>query len=173
MKNKIISQLGFYWGVIGVVYILVKTIIQIFSYIIELTQSQLEFHHWIFLCLFTAFMAYTEGYKGFQKKFSPRIISRAIYLKNNLTIIRFIFAPLFCMGYFYGTKKRLITSYAVTAFVALLVLIMKIMPQPWRGMIDVGVVVGLSWGVIAIACFLFIYLKQKEFNYSPETPDQP
>ena len=168
-----IAQLAFYWGVLGVVYILGQTITKLFSYVAEMSLGQLQVFHWIFLVGFTLFMAYAEGYKGFQKKFSPRIIARAIYLKNNLTPIRFLLAPLFCIGYFHGTKKRLITSYCVTGFIALLVVIMKNAPQPWRGMIDVGVIVGLSWGVIAIICYLFLYLKSKKFDFSPETPDQP
>ena len=168
-----IAQFGFYWGVLGVIYILSQTIVKLFSYVSEMSLAQLQIFHWVFLIGFTLFMAYAEGYKGFQKKFSPRIIARAIYLKNNLTPVRFILAPLFCIGYFHGTRKRLITSYCVTAFIALLVLIVKSAPQPWRGMIDVGVIVGLSWGVIAIICFLIDYLKNKSFEFSPETPDQP
>ena len=168
-----LAQLGFYWGVFGVVYILGQTIGKLYSYVAELPFAELQVHHWIFVVFYTAFMAYAEGYKGFQKKFSPRIIARALYLKNNLTPIRFVLAPFFCIGYFHGTKKRLITSYCITAFIAILVLIVKVTPQPWRGMIDLGVIVGLSWGVIAILCFLFVYLKNKKFDVSPETPDQP
>ena len=173
MKSKIMSEISFYWGVFGVIYILVKTILNLCIYVNEAFTYAFELHHWITLVLFTIFMGYSEGYKGFQLKFSPRIISRAIYLKNNLTPVRFVLAPLFCMGYFYGTKKRLITSYAVTAGVAILVISVKQLAQPWRGIIDVGVVFGLSWGTLAIVCFLIQFLKTQKFDVSPETPDQP
>jgi hypothetical protein len=34
--------------------------------------------------------------------------------------------------------------------VVALVLIVKSLPQPWRGIVDGGVVVGLAWGLVSL-----------------------
>ena len=39
--------------------------------------------------------------------------------------------------------------FAVVGFVVLL----RFTPQPWRGIVDAGVVVGLSWGVVTILVY--------------------
>jgi hypothetical protein len=67
-----------------------------------------------------------------------------------------LLAPLFCMGYIYATRRRQIVSFALTTMIICFVLIARSMPQPWRGILDAGVVVGLSLGVLSIGYFLII-----------------
>jgi len=48
-------------------------------------------------------MLYSEGYKGFQKGYSPRVAARGHYLRDHSTLLRAILAPLFCMGFFHSS----------------------------------------------------------------------
>ena len=112
--------------------------------------------HWLALAFSVAYLGYAEGYKGFHLGFAPRVVVRARYLANNPRPLHVLFAPLFCMGYIYATRRRQIISFALTATIICFVLIARSMPQPWRGILDAGVVVGLSFGVLSIAYFLII-----------------
>jgi hypothetical protein len=60
------------------------------------------------------------------------------------------------MGYIYATRRRQLTSFGVTTMVICFVLVARMLPQPWRGIIDAGVVVGLSMGIASIIYFLII-----------------
>ena len=51
-----------------------------------------------------------------------------------------------------------------------LILIYQQFSQPWRGILDVGVVVGLSWGLVSLVWFSFQAMAAKSFQYSPEMP---
>ncbi len=115
-------------------------------------------------------MAYTEGYKGFQRGFSPRVAARARYIQYNPRLIYVIAAPLFCMSYFFATRKRLIVTYTVTIAVIVLVNIFHHIVQPWRGILDAGVVVGLTWGIVCLIWFSFTSLGSGEYEFSAETP---
>jgi hypothetical protein len=42
-----------------------------------------------------------------------------------------------------------ISAFALTAGVVAIVLVYRALPQPWRGILDAGVVVGLLWGLVA------------------------
>lgn len=171
---KILGKIAATWGVLGVVLFVSSAIVRLTPHAVyALTECSLHTVHWIFLILFSIFMAFSEGYRGFQKKFSPRIVARARYLSQYPTMIRTIFAPVFCMGFFHATKKRMITSYIVTSLIIGMIIIVRQLPQPWRGLVDVGVVLGLGWGVLAIFIFALRCLLGKTFTYSPETPDQP
>ncbi len=109
--------------------------------------------HWVFGIVWIAFMAYSEGYRGFQLRASPTVVARAFHLADNPRPLHMLLAPLFCMGYFHGSRRRLLTSWGVSTAIVGLVLIVHRIPQPWRGLVDAGVVVGLTWGVIAMLIF--------------------
>lgn len=94
--------------------------------------------------------AYLEGYRGFQKRFVPRVVARAAYLESHPTWLRQLFAPGFVMGYFDARPRVLATAWGLTALIVLAVTIVSRIAQPYRGMIDAGVVVGLVWGLAAL-----------------------
>ena len=123
---------------------------------LELENSAMSQVHWIALVFSVIYMAYAEGYKGFHLGFAPRVVVRARYLAANPRPLHVLLAPLFCMGYIYATPKRQILSFALTTMIICFVLIARSMPQPWRGIVDAGVVVGLGLGVLSIAYFLII-----------------
>ncbi len=123
---------------------------------LDLENSPMSLLHWSALAFSIIYMAYAEGYKGFHLGFAPRVVARAHYLAANPRPLHVILAPLFCMGYIYATRKRQILSIALTLMIVCFVLIARMMPQPWRGILDAGVVVGLSLGVLSIAYFLIV-----------------
>jgi len=139
---------------------------------LALEDSMMTLLHWTVLVFFVAYMAYTEGYKGFHHGFAPRLVIRAIYLKNNPRILHVLLAPLFCMGYICATRRRKIISIGLTLMIICFILIARILPQPWRGIIDAGVVVGLSIGIISITYFIFLaILNPQAIEISAELSD--
>ena len=139
---------------------------------LELVNSSMSKLHWLALAFSVIYMAYAEGYKGFHLGFAPRVVVRARYLADNPRALHVLLAPLFCMGYIYATRKRQIVSFALTVTIICFVLIARSMPQPWRGILDAGVVVGLSLGVLSIAYFLIISsIDPARLTISAEVPD--
>ena len=164
--------LGFTWGVGGVLLLLLFAIYRLAPMALALEDSTMTLLHWTVLTFFVAYMAYTEGYKGFHHGFAPRLVIRAIYLRNNPRILHVLLAPLFCMGYIYATRKRKIISIGHTLMIICFILIARILPQPWRGIIDAGVVVGLSIGIISITYFIFLaILNPQAIEISAELSD--
>jgi hypothetical protein len=162
--------LGAAWGLAGVFLLLGSAVYRLSGVAIAALSSDFLWYHWVFLLLCVLFMAYTEGYRAFQQKFSPRVAARAKYLKNHPNAFHALFGPFFCMGFFHSTKKRKITSISVTAGIIVLILLVRLLPQPWRGIIDLGVVVGLAWGLISLFVFSFRAFTSDRFDYSPEVP---
>jgi hypothetical protein len=88
--------------------------------------------------------AYAKAYRGFQKGLSPRVAARARYLTDNPTVTRVVLAPLYCLGYF-DTRRRKQTSMITLIFtMAGLILLVRLLEQPWRGIIDSGIAAGLA-----------------------------
>mmetsp|Transcript_4924 Transcript_4924/g.7543 ORF Transcript_4924/g.7543 Transcript_4924/m.7543 type:complete len:157 (+) Transcript_4924:2046-2516(+) len=103
------------------------------------------------------FFAYAEGYKAFQRKFSPLVVRRAMTLKEpSATAVDVALGPFYSMGLFHATRKRKIVSWSVSSAIFVVVGLVKRLPYPWRSIIDAGVCVGLSWGSLSMA---IIYIK--------------
>lgn len=125
---------------------------------------------WVFAAVWLVFMGYAEGYRGFQKRFAPRVVARAIALARDPRPLRVLLAPAFCIGYFGARRRRVITAWSITAVIVLIVLGVRQVPQPWRGLVDLGVVVGLGWGLAAVAVFAVRALAGHPPDVSPELP---
>ncbi|MCP4430237.1 MAG: hypothetical protein GY806_04595, partial [Gammaproteobacteria bacterium] len=154
-NNSLAGRFGAIWGVAGVCVLLLFAVYRLTVITIDSFEFSFMWYHWLILVGNILFMAHSEGYKGFQKSFSPRVAARARYLKSNPKPLYILLAPLFCMGYFHATRRRMITAYVMTLAIVVLILIFNQISQPWRGILDAGVVVGLSWGVISIVVYYF------------------
>lgn len=159
------------WGVVGVVGLLGSAVVRLTPYAVEALQSPLTGLQWAALVAYVAFMAHAEGYKGFQKQFSPRVVVRARWLRDHATPLQALLAPAFCMGLFHATRKRLIVSWAITLMVVVLVVLVKLLDQPWRGIVDAGVVVGLGWGLIAMAAWQVAQWRGRTLPVPPDVPE--
>ena len=70
-----------------------------------------------------------------------------------------------------GWKVFSIIFTGFGGFLLIFIIIAHQLPQPWRGILDLGVVVGLSWGLISILVYSWIALTQEDFPHSPELPE--
>ena len=171
--SRTVKALGFAWGIGGVLLLLLFAVYRLAPMALALENSPMNPMHWAALIFSILFMAYTEGYKGFHLGFSPRVVKRANYLRNNPRIFHTLLAPLFCMGYIYSTRKRKLISIGLTLMIIGFVLIARILPQPWRGILDAGVVVGLTIGIASIVYFTFVsMLKPEAIRISAEVPGE-
>ncbi len=166
---KIVRTIGAIWGVTGVMLLLGSAVYRLLPFIIELFRDHIEMWQVAILIAWCAIMVYSEGYKAFGKQFSPRVVARAQYLSRTATWPRIILAPLFCVGYFGASRKRIIASTALTTGVVGLILVVHTIAQPWRGIIDSGVVLGLACGILYLLTYSYQALRQKKYVANPAT----
>lgn len=160
------------WGVVGILIFLSFPTYRLFNRAWqELSSGALDWYHWFFVVLSIGFMAYAEGYQGFQQSFSPRVAARAKYLSRHASFLQACLAPLFCMGYFGASKRRQISSIMLTSMIILLIVLVSLLPQPWRAVVDIGVVVGLLWGIVSLSLFSLMAFGGKPYPFDPELSD--
>jgi len=144
------------WGIAWVSLLLGRAILRLTPFALEpwtedlMTTSQKG----IYIGWLVA-NAYLEGYRGFQLKFSPRVVSRAVYLGQNPRPLWLILALPFCISLFHSTRRQMTVSWAFIGALVLLIWWVRSLPQPWRGIIDGGVVLGLVWG-LGVIWWLFV-----------------
>lgn len=157
------------WGIIGVTAIIGSAVWRLSPLALEAWKEYpFNFWHWTLFVGFTLFMAFAEGYRGFQKQFSPRVAARALYLSKHPQPLRVLLAPLFCMGFFGATRKRKTVTWCLTTGIIILIILVRMLEQPWRGIIDFGVVLGLTWGILAMWIFSLQAFFGRDFDRDPE-----
>ncbi len=162
------GRLGATWGAAGVTAMLLFAIFRITPRAVAAYEIGLDTTQWIVTVVFIAFMAYSEGYRGFQLRFSPRTAARVRYLRDRPDILRSVFAPFFAMGFFHANRRTRITAYALSSGIVVLVLLVRLLEQPWRGIVAAGVVLGLTWGIVSLGASIVTALTCDEYPASPE-----
>ena len=138
------------WGLGGIALLLGHALAGLIPLSVDaLQQLPWTTAQYVFAFTWLVFMGYAEGYKGFQQRFAPRVVARAWHLAAHPRWHHLLLAPAFCIGFFHGTRRRLISSWAITLGIVLIVWAVRHVSQPWRGIIDLGVVLGLGWGLAA------------------------
>lgn len=148
------ASLALVWGLGGVLLILSTAVWRLAPIALEALRSPLEGWQWAVAALWVVFMAWSEGHRGFHQRFSPTAVARAYHLASHPRPLHLALAPLYCMGFFHGTRRRLLTSWILTAVIVGFVVLVRLTDQPWRGIIDLGVVVGLTWGMASLLVWL-------------------
>ncbi|MFZ1360495.1 MAG: hypothetical protein WAS27_00455 [Candidatus Saccharimonadales bacterium] len=138
------------WGVTGIVLLLASAIVRLTPSALEVVHYELAWWQWLLLVLWCVFMVLSEGYDGFQKRLVPRIYTRARQLYKKGSVAERVFAPLYCMNYFHAEARRMIIAYTAIFLIITAVIVVRTMSQPWRGIIDCGVVLGLIYGTGAL-----------------------
>jgi hypothetical protein len=163
---------GAVWGVAGVVAFLGFAALRLMGRVIDMFGYDLRWYHWLTLLLVVCFMAYMEGYRGFQRAFSPRVVARAKYIYHFPRLLHVLAAPVFCMGYFHIQRRRQIGNLVLTGVIVLIIGLMRFVDQPWQGIVDAGVVVGLTWGIVSVGVYGVLAFTSEAFCYAPEVPEQ-
>ena len=158
------------WGVSGVAGVLAFAVYRLTPIAFEAIMSELTAIQWTVLVVNTLFMAWSEGYRGFQLKFCPRVAARALYLCRNPSLRDAVLAPLFVVGFFRSERRTMIVAWAGTFGIIALVILVHQLNQPWRGIIDAGVVLGLSWGLVTFVTMVFKTFRDGRYYHCPEVP---
>jgi hypothetical protein len=159
------------WGIFGFVLILTQAIYRLAPLAWQpIASGELETWHYGLYVFSILFNGYSEGYKAFQLQVAPRVIARADHLASRPKFLHVLFAPLFCMALFHASRRRLAVSWLVYAGIVVLIIGVRQLSQPYRGIVDAGVVVGLSWGIIAIVTSFVSRMRGGDLQSSADLP---
>jgi hypothetical protein len=160
-----------FWSVGGVIALLAQAVVRLLPRALEpLADGSLTVAAGLAYLVAIIGMAYSEGYRGFQQGFSPRVAVRVLHLATEPKPALVVFAPLYAMGLIHASHRRLIGSWVLLFAVVGLILLVKLLAQPWRGAVDAGVVVGLTWGAIATVVIFVRALRGSPPQVDPALP---
>ena len=158
------------WAVGGVLILIIEAVWRLAPMAFEALSDGLTTGQGLLFVTVLVFMLYSEGYRGFQKMFSPRVVARALILSRSGSFIHILFAPLIVSGLFVATRRRLVIARTLVTAIVILVIAVRTLDQPWRGIVDGGVVAGLAYGIITLLVFTTRAFIGKIPTVDPEFP---
>ncbi|HET6583582.1 MAG TPA: hypothetical protein VFG69_09040 [Nannocystaceae bacterium] len=164
------GRVGAAWGVLGVLALLGQAFARLGPRALEAWTMGLSPSQLVVLAAWTGFMIYSEGVRGFHRRFSPRVVARAMWLREHPRPLFVAIAPFFCMSLVHASKRGLVVARVLVFAIVLLVAVVSQMPQPWRGIVDAGVVAGLGIGAASILWFAARALAGTRPPIAPDLP---
>ena len=168
--GKRVAYYAAVWGIAGCFALFGRAIWTLTPVAVEPLRQGMTAVQWGLWGAWVVFMIYSEGYRGIHQKFAPRLVVRAVALAHNPRPLHVILAPAFCMGLFHATRKRLIVSWCVLLGIVSLVVAVRHLEQPWRGIVDGGVVIGLALGALSILYHAYRGLRGEELGIAADLP---
>ena len=138
------------WGVLGVLALLGQALHRLTPLALDAIEAGLTPVQWGITVVWVVAMAHAEGYRGFHRRFSPRVVARAQHLAAHPQPLRVVLAPPYCMSLFGASSRGMLVARLLLGGILVLVMLVRMLPQPWRGIVDAGVVVGLAIGTLSI-----------------------
>ena len=169
--GKASAAIAVLWGVGGIIVFVLVALVRIVPIGFSAYRYEFTAAHWVLLWTWVPAMIWAEGYRGFHLSFSPMVAARARYLARNPRPLHLALAPIFCLGFIHATRARRRATTILTVGIAILVLLVRMLEQPWRGIIDLGVVMGLSTGLASMVIWTFRAFAHPDFARSADVPE--
>lgn len=161
------------WATGGTLLLLVEAIVRLgFTVARVLSASRPSAVELIAGIAWTVIITYTEGYRAFQKRFSPRVVARSFYLGGQRRPLFVALAPLFAMALIHATPRRLIANWIILAGIVAIIVYVRTLPPVWRAMVDAGVLCALVWGTAALLFYFIQALRGKPPSIALDLPGE-
>lgn len=163
----------FAWGIVGVVALLAQALGRLAPLAWDAIEGGLTVLQWAVLVAWVVINAHAEGYRGFHRRFSPRVVARALHLSAQPRAALVLLAPLYCMSLLHASRRGMIVARVLVLAIVLVVVCVRMLEQPWRGIVDAGVVVGLGLGTLSLLGFTAMAIAGRPPAIDPDLPPPP
>ena len=142
------AALTLLWAWVGLMVMLLEPAVRL-SEVAHTGWVQSSPRPWLGYLIATLTMLYIEGYRGFHRAFSPAFAKRCLELATTQSRLQRLLAPLVAMGLVGVDRKTLRRMWTLTFMIVGFVIVIRQLPQPYRGMVDAGVAAALVMGALS------------------------
>ena len=138
------------WAVFGVSSLFAFAAYRLGERGIAVIRDGLGGGEWMALVGLTVVFVYGEGFLALDRKWVPGLMRRVRALRDQRSLIVRLLAPMYGLKLIGARPAALLPSWLGTAAIVGAVLVVRTLPEPWRGIVDFAVAAALAWGLVAI-----------------------
>ncbi|MBW3534127.1 MAG: hypothetical protein KY453_02745 [Gemmatimonadetes bacterium] len=144
------GRLATVWALAGSTVIFVHAVVRLGAHGLESVRGGLGPGESASLVVLTAAFVYGEGVLALERRFVPHLVERARGLAQEASVTLRILAPLYAFSLVGAPRRTLARAWAGVAAIAVAVVAVRALPDPWRGIVDLAVAAALAWAVVAL-----------------------
>lgn len=145
------ARLARAWGFLGVLFPLVQPAFVLsrkgWTNAVVAGMTPLE---WVACAAIFFAFAYGEGWRALARRWSPFVVGRLRSIDAQSPLWVKLLAPAYALGMVGAGRRLLLMAWGGTFAILGAVAIVRAMPYPWRGMIDLGVACALTIGATSL-----------------------
>ena len=138
------------WAAAGIVALFIEAAWRLALRGIITVRAGLDPMEWALLVVLAAAFVWGEGVRALQRRWIPGVYRRIDALRDETSITYRALAPLYAMSLIGAPRSTLARAWLGVVLIVAAVFIVRALPEPWRGIIDVGVAAALTWGLIVL-----------------------
>lgn len=137
------------WAVLGVTAVFIEAIVKLAARGLVTVRGGLEVLEWLALLLLAGAFLYGEGVRALQRRWVPHVLERSQAVRSAPLHWRLL-APLYAMLLVGAPRRTLARAWLGVLAIVAAVLLVRALPEPWRGIVDLAVAGALAWGLGAL-----------------------
>ena len=134
----------------GVAALFVDAVVQLGRRGIVTLRGGLAPLEWVAFAVLLIAFVYGEGVRALARRWVPATVARGFELDARSPLVWKILAPLYAMGLVGAPGRALVRAWGGVALIVVAVLVVRALPEPWRGIVDFAVAGALLVGLGAI-----------------------
>lgn len=138
------------WAVFGVSALFASASYRLGERGVAVIRDGLGSWEWMTLAGLTLVFVYGEGFLALDRKWVPGLMRRARELRDERSLVLRLLAPLYGLSLIGAPPAKLAASWLGTLAIIGAILLIRGLPDPWRGIVDFAVAAALAWGLVAI-----------------------
>lgn len=138
------------WAMVGVSLLFAEPTLRLGVRAARTVAAGLRPGEWAGLVVIASVLLYTEGRRALQKRLAPKVVQRALALGRQPSLGAVALAPLYVLSLVGAGWRELSRAWLGVALIAAAVVIVRMLPAPWRGIVDGGVSLALLWGLVSL-----------------------
>lgn len=143
-------MLASWWAVLGVAALFAGAVYRLGARGLETLQGGLGALEWAAAVVLTAVFVYGEGLVALDRRWIPKLFERARRLRGEDRILPRLLAPLYGLSLLGANPREVARGWGGALAIVGAVLVVRTLPDPWRGIVDLSVAAALAWGLSAI-----------------------
>lgn len=138
------------WALVGVSALFASAAYRLGERGLDVIRNGLGGWEWAALAGLTVVFVYGEGVLALDRKWVPGLMRRIRELRRERSLVLRLLAPLYGLSLIGAPRRKLVLSWLGTAAIVGAILLVRALPEPWRGIVDFAVAAALALGLVSI-----------------------
>lgn len=138
------------WALLGVTFLFGSAVYRLGTRGMITFLGGLDAFHLAALAALVVVFVYAEGVRAIQNRYAPYLLGRVSDVSREPWIVYRLLAPLYAMSLVGAAPANMARAWAGVSAVVVAILVLRVAPAPWRGIVDLAVATALAWGLAAI-----------------------